>query len=142
MEDLISRRDAITVPILPKEHRKYQTMSLDDAYELGWLDCQECVEDLPSAQLQPCKDAVSKADVLETYAELYDVFDDNKEIKNELHKIYDKINALQAAQPEIIRCRECKHMQKDDIFHQCWCNGNMVKFDDYCSYAERRQDDY
>ena len=89
---------------------------------------------------QPCKDAVSKADVLETYAELYDVFDDNKEIKNELHKIYDKINALQAAQPEIIRCRDCKHMQEDKIFHQCWCNGNMVKLDDYCSYAERRQD--
>lgn len=41
----------------------------------------------------------------------------------------------------LIRCRECKHMQKDEIFHQCWCNGNMVKLDDYCSYAERRQDD-
>ena len=44
------------------------------------------------------------------------------------------------AQPEIIRCRECKHMQEDKIFHQCWCNGNEVKFDDYCSYAERRTD--
>ena len=50
MDDLISRQTAITIPILPKEHRKYQTMNLDDAYELGWFDCQKCVEDLPSAQ--------------------------------------------------------------------------------------------
>ena len=41
----------------------------------------------------------------------------------------------------LIRCRDCKHMQKDEIFHQCWCNGNMVKLDDYCSYAERRTDE-
>lgn len=68
------------------------------------LTCAEAsIKMMPSAQPQPCKDAVSKADVLETYAELYDVFDDNKEIKNELHKIYDKINALQAAQPQRIK---------------------------------------
>ena len=48
--DLISRQAAITIPILPKEHREYQTMNLDDAYELGWLDYQECIEDLPSAE--------------------------------------------------------------------------------------------
>lgn len=47
--DCISRQAAITIPILPKEHRKYQTMNLDDAYELGWFDCQECIEDLSSA---------------------------------------------------------------------------------------------
>ena len=50
MDDLISRQAAITIPILPVEHREYQTMNLDDAYELGWFDCQKCIEDLPSAQ--------------------------------------------------------------------------------------------
>lgn len=50
MSDLISRQAAITIPILPVEHRKYKTMNLDDAYELGWYDCRECIEDLPSAQ--------------------------------------------------------------------------------------------
>ena len=50
MDDLISRQAAITIPILPKEHRKYQTMNLDDAYELGWFDCQKCIGELPSAQ--------------------------------------------------------------------------------------------
>jgi len=48
--DLISRQAATTIPILPKEHRKYQTMNIDDAYDLGWLDCQNCIEKLPSAQ--------------------------------------------------------------------------------------------
>ena len=75
--------------------------------ELAWSDKDvvDMLKRLPSAQPQSCKDAVSKADVLEIYAELYDVFDDNKEIKNELHKIYDKINALQAAQPQRIKGR-------------------------------------
>ena len=50
MDDLISRQDATTIPILPKEHRKYQTMNIDDAYDLGWLDCQNCIEKLPPAQ--------------------------------------------------------------------------------------------
>ncbi len=43
-------------------------------------------------------DAISKAEVLETYAELYDVFEDNKGIQKELHKVYDKLNALPSAQ--------------------------------------------
>ena len=53
----------------------------------------------------------------------------------------DAIKDLPSAQPEIIRCRECKHMQKDEIFHQCWCNGNEVKEDHFCGYAERKEDE-
>lgn len=50
MDDLISRQDIITLPVMPKEHRKYQTYNLDDAYEQGWFDLQKCIEELPSAQ--------------------------------------------------------------------------------------------
>ena len=50
MSDLISRQDAITIPVMPKEHRQYQTMNIDDAYELGWYDLQDCIESLPSAE--------------------------------------------------------------------------------------------
>ena len=46
---------------------------------------------------------------------------------------------MPSAQPEIIRCRDCKHMQEDKIFHQCWCNGNEVKPDHFCGYAERKE---
>lgn len=50
MSDLISRKDATTIPVMPKEHREYQTMNLDDAYEQGWFDCQKSIEELPSAE--------------------------------------------------------------------------------------------
>lgn len=50
MSDLINRQAAITLPVLPKEYREYQTSNLDDAYEQGWNDLQKCIESLPSAQ--------------------------------------------------------------------------------------------
>lgn len=50
MDDLISRQAAITLPFTSKEDREYQTHNLDDAYELGWLDYQKCIENLPSAE--------------------------------------------------------------------------------------------
>lgn len=49
-DDLISRLAAITLPVIPKEHREYQTFNLDDAYEQGWNDLQKYIESLPSAQ--------------------------------------------------------------------------------------------
>ena len=48
--DLIRREDAITIPVMPKERRQYQTMNIDDAYERGWYDLQDCIESLPSAE--------------------------------------------------------------------------------------------
>ena len=48
--ELISRRAATTIPVMPKEHRHYQTNNLDDAYEQGWTDLQECIENLPLIQ--------------------------------------------------------------------------------------------
>ena len=50
MDELISRQAATTIPVMPKEHRHYQTNNLDDAYEQGWNDLQECIENLPPVQ--------------------------------------------------------------------------------------------
>lgn len=52
-EDLISRQDAITLVVMPKKYRKYQTCNLDDAYEQGWFDLQKCIEKFPSADVRP-----------------------------------------------------------------------------------------
>lgn len=52
MDDLINREDAVTLPVMPKRYRKYQTNNLDDAYEQGWEDLQKCIEKLPSAQIE------------------------------------------------------------------------------------------
>ena len=55
---LIDRQAATTIPVMPKEHRHYQTNNLDDAYEQGWNDLQECIENLPPVQTEiiHCKD--------------------------------------------------------------------------------------
>lgn len=53
MNDIIYRSSAITLPVMPKEYRKYQTQNIDDAYDQGWYDLQKCIEQLPSAQPQP-----------------------------------------------------------------------------------------
>ena len=49
-DDTISRKAAISIPLMPKEHRKYQTMNLDDAYDEGWGDYQACIAIMPSAE--------------------------------------------------------------------------------------------
>lgn len=66
MNDLISRQAATTIPVMPKEHRHYQTNNLDDAYEQGWADLQECIENLPPVQqedgwLERNKDRILRA---------------------------------------------------------------------------------
>ena len=54
----------------------------------------------------------------------------------EAHKM--AISALE--QPEIVRCRECKHYRalhdQDDL---CVYTMTSVEADDYCSYAERKE---
>lgn len=94
MKDTIYRQDATSIPVIPKEHRKY-FYSLDDAYETGWNDALACVNMLPSAE------------------------------------------------PEIIRCSQCKYAKVADSedsqdgytcqFHRgsIWFSGS------YCSWAER-----
>lgn len=62
------------------------------------------------------KDLISKADVLETYAELYDTFEDNQFIRKELNKVYDKLNGLPYAQPE--PCEDAVSRKSvEDVLH-------------------------
>lgn len=69
MNDLISRAEAIELKpefLNPNVNRetKEQT-AIDRAYARGWNSCnthwiKEIIEDLPSAQPEPCEDAVSR----------------------------------------------------------------------------------
>ena len=92
-------------------------------------------------------DYISKAQVLETYAELYDVFDDNPKIREILHAVYEKINGLKE-HSEIIRCKDCRwwvpgHItDKDDFIPpKCGKYQQMVghSYADYCSLGERKE---
>lgn len=54
------------------------------------------------------------------------------------------ISSLPSAQPEIIRCRDCKHWDKtwtnnwSPDYHYCPKIDEVRKGDFYCRYAERR----
>lgn len=45
---------------------------------------------------------------------------------------------LPSAQPEIVRCKDCKHFEREMLY--CDDLGFMCREDDFCSYAERRND--
>ena len=63
--------------------------------------------------------------------------------------IENKISALTSAQPEIVRCKNCKHRIEHKYYGNLGesaytCEGNMggwILPDDFCSKAERRTDD-
>jgi Zn ribbon nucleic-acid-binding protein len=59
-------------------------------------------------------------------------------------RIRDAINELPSAQPEIIRCKDCKyseHLYRDKSRCFLWAEDGIDVFDDgFCNYAERRQD--
>lgn len=101
MDDLISRLDAITIPVLPKEHRKYQTMNPDDAYESGWFDCQKCIENLPSAQPETCVDAVSRKDAIKDVCDALKVaFAIDEDLEEALDIITTTISTLPSVRPD------------------------------------------
>ena len=60
--------------------------------------------------------------------------------------VVDMLKRVPSAQPEIIRCKDCENLQTDwkplllDR-HYCGVMDSMMKEDDFCSYAERRQND-
>lgn len=51
MAKYIEKESAVNYPVMPKKYRKYPTMNLDDAYEQGWLDLEDLLEKLPTADI-------------------------------------------------------------------------------------------
>ena len=51
--EYIERKAAMTVPVLPKEYRTYPTANLDDAYEAGWNDALENLQNIPAEDVLP-----------------------------------------------------------------------------------------
>ena len=50
--------------------------------------------------------------------------------------IIDHVNEMPSTEPEIIRCRDCKHYM---TIH-CVCDGCCISDDWYCAGAERKTD--
>ena len=62
----------------------------------------------------------------------------NRNVFSIARKCMAAIEELPSAQPEIIRCKDCKHFAGEGMY--CSCD-IIVQFDHfYCYHAERRQD--
>lgn len=107
-KDAVSRQAAIDAL---KEHRALYCDNTPDAFsKLSYAEKSRVDEldtaiatlvNLPSVQPKPCEDAVSRADVLECFADLYDAFEDcSKGIINELHRKFEDLRALPSVTPK------------------------------------------
>lgn len=93
---------------------------------------------------EPCKDTISRQAAIDTTWEEPSYTDP----LNILTEVRDRIKALPSAQPEIIRCKDCKHSRKwrseesAKKFGQIYgCARNVFdcpKPEDFCSHAKRR----
>ena len=104
-------------------------------------------------QPEPCEDAVSRQYLLDAFglSEKTRKYGGDHSGYNTrmLYEIQDVIEGAPSAQPEIIRCRECRNWipgiitDKDDFIPpKCGKYQQMVGHgnDDFCSLAERRED--
>lgn len=95
----------------------------------------DLVRDVCGAILSGCGchyDSEVEDEVYDDIHEVATILKCNKEIRKSLKD-------LPSAQPEIIRCKECKHLFEDNKcpLRTWWTHTE----DDFCSYAERRTDE-
>ena len=129
MDDLISRQAAIDA--LRASTQKYTGFMEMEMYTDD--DAVEAIINLPSAQPEPIK---------------INIEDFNKEDLERLKKEWENtpITVL-PAQPEIVRCKDCKHWDKtwtndwSPDYHYCPMIDGVRKGDFYCADAERRTDE-
>lgn len=148
MNDLISRQAAIDAlaRMMPRSYTPDGSHPADEeifrAQEV-FADCIEALEILPSAQpATNCSEFPNNSDTISREA----VADAINGIECTRHttwyefyqKVMTAVEKLPSAEPEIIRCRECKFASGDSRI--------CMKFDhspigelDFCSFAERRE---
>ena len=133
MNDLISRQDAIDAMEQAKEQY------FDRRVIIGKM--QNVVSNLPSAQLELSMEIQEILNYLDTTLHPI-VSPDNWNVYAELH---DMVSKLPFAQPEIIRCKDCKYGEQDEVGRWfCRSLGCQIGNEDgsgYCADAERRTDE-
>ena len=134
ISDLISRAAAID-----DLHGKDPSQIWDTA------DIEVWVNALPSAQPEPCKDAVSRSRVKLLLARLRDAVDDGYGF--DYQSAVDELRDMPSAQPEIIRCKDCRYWgacpssSATPWLHECYARIARLytAADEFCSRAERRE---
>ena len=111
----------------------------NEAIEMA-INALKCSEILNSS------DTISRQAVIDALQDRYKLYswDDGGAQKAEIGAIIREIYDMSSAQPEMVRCKDCKHhhYEGEDI---PYCDridyGYGWKDDDYCSMAERRTDE-
>ena len=91
-------------------------------------------------------DTIYREDVINTLADMHCKLDEDGYAWIIRSDALARIDALPPAQPEIIRCRECKYAKvadKEDTQDEYTCQfhrGSIWFSGSYCSWAERRTD--
>ena len=137
--DLISRQDAIRI------------VDNIDTWQAGWRgNAIESMNALPSAHPEPCEDAVSRKAVEEMLKNgfpargMWEIEGDvvKQTVCETLADALMDLERLPSAQPEIIRCKDCKYYTRP-WYCEAWNNSPgfpVVSDEMFCSMAERRED--
>ena len=96
----------------------------------------------------PVTDCISRQQALALEKELMVNERGYEKYNHGLNSYRTKLMSLPSAEPDVIRCKDCKYLKHDTIFNQAWCSypnpkGTLMVFDDsseYCSRAEREFD--
>ena len=81
--------------LTPENTHIIERIETVDGYK---IKTYEIICDAPT--VEPCEDAVSRADMLETFSELFDIWDDYPNMIKEFGKTYDKLRQLPPVTPQ------------------------------------------
>lgn len=113
MKDLISRQAVID------ELREAENHAFNSFYK-GLVKAHKIIANIPSAQTEPSQVARDIATIIENEQDM----------------------RVMLSQPEIVRCKDCKHWINDHLCESLSRFGSFeTKADFYCGYSERRTDE-
>ncbi len=94
------------------------------------------MNELPSAQPEPCEDAVSRKKVFEYFVSLWECIGTIMDRDEWEDACKTTANELPSAQPKIVRCKDCRWKEG----RECVRFSDVRPYpDDFCSRAERKK---
>ena len=88
-------------------------------------------------------DVISRQAAIDAVYKCSDIFVGDMPVMVVKADAYEALAQLPPAQPEIIRCKDCKYAEYIDDVQALWCTecgqGRTVAPYDFCSYGERRE---
>ena len=143
------------LPKISEDELKKMLAKMNHQQQLEWIVDGTVPNNFAKDTNVPSNDTISRQDVIELVKNSY--YDLAESIEDTWAMVAD-VEKLPSAQPEIIRCKDCKYrMPYDWMFSEIWRSQNIndysedeigceycdmaMKADDFCSHAERRTDE-